>query len=241
MRLSIITICFAVITATLSILQVVVVNAFPDGAPVCRVGVASPDSLHTIILRQPTTGSLNVGGFQVLLDGEPLDPTIPKTVQANQEIKVVVTSLDGIKQFRGILLILSQVGYSTLGTFRLKTDDELSKAKISDPCIESGYGGITHINADLKDNVTTTVMFDENYDDLQFDVNIVVQNRNAFEGGSYYYYSQYSMKVEGAESTATKSPTVAPTRGCGLFGFTFFCPLTFCGFFARLIFGSDEC
>ena len=237
----IITLLFVVTTVTLDILHVVVVNALPDGAPVCRVGVASPDSLHTFILRQPTTGSLNVGGFQVLLDDEPLDPTMPKIVQANQEIKVVVTSLDGIKQFRGLLLILSQVGFSTLGAFQLATDEEIAKAKISDPCIESGYGGITHVNADLKDNVTKTMLFDENYDDLRFDVNIVVQNRNAFEGGSYYYYSQYSMKVEGAESTATKSPTVAPTRGCGLFGLTFFCPLTFCGFFARLLFGREEC
>jgi Reeler domain len=237
----IIILLFVVTTATWDVLHVAVVKALPDGAPVCRVGVASPDSLHTFALRTPMTGSLNEGGFQVLLDDEPLDPAVPKTVNANETIKVVVTSLDGIKQFRGVLLILSQVGYSTLGTFQLTTDDELSKVKISDPCIESNYGGITHINADLKDNVTATMSFDENYADLRFDVNIVVQNRNALEGGSEYYYSQYSMKVEGAESVATKAPTGAPTRGCGLFGLTLFCPLTFCGFFARLFFGREEC
>jgi hypothetical protein len=126
-------------------------------------------------------------------------------------------------------------------TFQLTTDDEKSKVKISDPCLELGYGGITHMNPELKSNVTTTMMFDQNYDDLRFDVNIVVMNRNILEGGSAYYYSQYTMKVEGAVDAATKSPTAAPTRGCGIFALSLFCPLTFCGFFSRLLFGSDGC
>jgi hypothetical protein len=221
--------------------SIFVVNAFPDGAPVCRINQASPDSLHTFIVRQPRSGSLRTGGFQVLLNNEPLDTAIQKTVNASETMSVVVTSLDGQKQFRGILLILSQVGFSTIGTFQLTTDDELAKAKISDPCIQAGYGGITHIDAELKSNVTTTMKFDRNYDDLRFDVNIVVMNRNPLEGGSEYYYSQYTMKVEGANNAATKSPTPAPTRGCGLFGRSMFCPFTFCGFFSRLIFGSDGC
>jgi hypothetical protein len=218
-----------------------VVQALPDGAPVCEINEASPGSLHTLFLRQPKTGSLSVGGFQVLLNNEPLDTAIQKTVNASETMSVVVTSLDGQKQFRGILLILSQVGFSTIGTFQLTTDDELAKVKISDPCIQAGYGGITHIDAELKLNVTTMMKFDQNYDDLKFDVNIVVMNRNLFDGGSEYYYSQYTMKVEGANDVATKSPTPAPTRGCGLFGRSMFCPFTFCGFFSRLILGSDGC
>ena len=221
---------------------VVVTHALPDGAPVCRINEASPDSLHTFFLREPQTGSLSTGGYHVLLDDDdgPLDPAVPITVKANSEIRVVVTSIDGQKEFRGILLILSQVGFSTIGTFQLTTEDELAKAKISDPCLQLGYGGITHTDAELKSNVTTTMMFDKNYDNLKLDVNIVVMNRNQNEGGSQYYYSQYSLKVEGADEVATKAPTAAPTT-CGLFGRSLFCPLTFCGFFSRLIFGSDGC
>ena len=231
------------VIALLVTVLTIAVNAYPDGAPVCRIGVASPDSLHTFPTRDPMTGSLAAGGFQVLLDDEALDPATPRTVQANQKVNVLVTSLDGIKEFRGILLIVSQVGFSsTIGAFQLTSDEELAMVQISEPCIESGYGGITHLNSDLKSNVTASMMFDKNYDDLRFDVNIVVQNRRAGEGGSRYYYDQYSMKVEGGASSATAAPSMAPTNlSCGLFGRGIFCPLTLCGFFGRLLLGSDRC
>ena len=225
-----------------AVLTGAVVQALPDGAPVCDIGEAAPGSLHQSPFRQPETGSLAAGGFQVLLDDAALDPAVPKAVSANQDIQVRVTSLDGTKEFRGVLLILSQAGFSsTIGAFQLTTDEELA-VQISGPCIDDGYAGITHVNNDLKSNVTASMIFDKNYGDLKFDVNIVVQNRGPGQGGSQYFHSQYSMKVEGGASSATAAPATAPTNlSCGLFGGGIFCPLTLCGFFGRLLLGSDRC
>jgi hypothetical protein len=116
------------------------------------------------------------------------------------------------------------------GLFKLQPEQE-SKLKLSNVCDDEFRSGVTHFNNDTKTSVEATVKFDENYDELFLDVNVVVSNRVTAEGGSFFYWDQFKLKVEGA----------TPAPKCGLFCLGIFCPFTLCGFLGRLLFGSVRC
>ena len=214
----------------------VLVRALPTGAPVCTVGVAAPGSPHTSPGRSPQTGPLAIAGFIVKIGDQILDANTPITLQAYQDLRIVVTSESGVQPFKGALVIVSKVGLDTQNTFSLTPEDE-TKLQISPACPSFARDGVTHIDNELKTSVEATMRFDENIQDLLLDVNVVVINKGVSEGGSFYYYSQYKINVEGA----TSPPSSTPIKKCGLFGLGFFCPVNACGFFGRLIYGDDFC
>ncbi len=224
------------ITALLVAFISVIVRAFPDGAPACTVGKATPQSLHIDPPRKHVLGSLESAGFIVTINEVVLTADTVIELQAYEEVRVVATSEGGEQQFRGALLIASKTGANMAGTFSLSTTEAI-KLKASDSCPSILADGVTHVDNELKTSVEASMTFRENFQDLLLDVNIVVINRSLSLGGSFFYWSQYKVNVAGA----TPAPTPASTRGCGLFGFGFFCPYTGCGFFGRLIYGDDFC
>ena len=215
----------------------VFVRARPNGAPVCTLGVAAPGNPHTSAGRSPKTGPLAIAGFIVKIGDVTLDTNTPITVQAYQDLRVVVTSEGGEQPFRGALLIVSKPGIPILDAFSLSTDDLTKLQSHSDTCAPLNADGVTHVDNEIKTSVEATLNFDQNIQELLLDVNVVVVNRIVPEGGSFYYYSQYKINVEGA----TLPPKPIEIKKCGLFGLGFFCPVSACGFFGRLIYGDDFC
>jgi hypothetical protein len=160
-------------------------------------------------------------------------------LQANVDLPVVVTSDTGEQPFRGALVIASKPGVTIENVFSL-SDAELAKLQISTICPSLNADGVTHVDNELKTSVEATLRFDENIQELLLDVNVVVINKILSLGGSFYYWSQFKINVEGA----TAAPTPSRPRlfdGCGLFRLGLFCPVTACGFFGRLIYGDDFC
>ena len=233
-------ITFSFIIAIISVF----VRALPTGAPVCTLGVAAPGNPHTSAGRSPQTGPLAIAGFIVKIGDVILDTNTPITVQAYQDLRVVVTSEGGEQPFRGALVIVSKPGIPILNAFSLTTNDETKLQSQNATCAPLNADGVTHVDNEIKTSVEATLNFDQNIQELLLDVNVVVVNRIVSNGGSFYYYSQYKINVEGA----TSSPTLAPIRGgigggsgCGLLGLGIFCPTSFCGFFGRLLLGDRDC
>ena len=226
----------ALIVIVLVAIISVFVRALPTGAPVCTLGKSAPGDPHTSIGRRPQTGPLAGAGFIVKIGDEILDIETPITVNAYEDIRVTVTSEGGEQPFRGALLIVSKAGNSTVDAFSLTTADA-TKLQINTLCPSNAASGVTHVDNEIKTSVEATMRFDENFQDLILDVNVVVINRLVSEGGSFYYYSQYKINVQGA----TPPPTPAKNRRCGIFRLGLFCPFSACGFFGRLIYGDDFC
>ena len=215
----------------------VIVRAFPNGAPECTVGMATPQAPHTDPSRQPVTGTLESAGFVVKINDVALTADSAIELQANQEVRVVVTTVGGEQPFRGALLIASNAGVNMAGTFSLTTDDA-TKLKASDSCPLINADGVTHVDNELKTSVEASMTFQQNVQDLLLDVNIVVINRELFVGGSFYYWSQYKIDVADSPSSA---PSPSGGSGCLIFlGVRFFCP-NFCGFFGQLLLGPRNC
>jgi hypothetical protein len=221
-------------------IAVVVVQALPSGAPVCTIGEAAPGNPHTAAERSPLTGPLSMAGFIVKIGDETLNTSTPITVQAYEDLRVEITSESGEQPFRGALMIVSKTGGVIEEAFTLNEADA-SKLQINTLCAPSAASGVTHVNNELKTSVGATLRFDENIQEVLLDVNVVVINRIASEGGSIYYYSQFKINVIGATPPPTRTPTRTPTRKCGIFGLGLFCPFKKCWFLYRLIFGDVSC
>ena len=129
-----------------------IVCAFPNGSPICIVGEAAPRNEHVRPSRNPLTGSMEAGGFIVKINDVALTADSTIELQANQDVRVVVTSEDEIKPFRGALLIVSKSGVDLSGTFSLTTADA-TKLKEALGCLGVPADGVNHVTNDLKTSV----------------------------------------------------------------------------------------
>ena len=207
--------------------------ALPTGAPVCTVGEAAPQVLHLDPNRNPRLGHLVDGGFFIRI-GETIltDTSTVYDFEAHEDITVVVTSDGGSQPFKGVLIVASRIGSDLSANLFLKGDTQLQFLKQAQ--CDAGRVAVTHFNNNTKSAVEATMNFDENFDTVLVDVNIVVVNNFR---ASIYYHDQYKLRVTGA----TQYPTPVPVITCGLFGMSIFClpKITFCGFLGRL-FGQDQ-
>jgi hypothetical protein len=204
-----------------------VVKALPTGAPVCTVGEAAPQNLHLDPQRNPRLGPLSDGGYYIQIGNTVLkDTSVIYEFEAYQDLTVLLTSQSGVQPFKGALIVLSKVGVDLAGNLFLNaTQLQLLRQSQCD----AGRVAVTHNNNITKTAVTATINFDDNYDILNVDVNLVVVNNAK---NSVFFYSSYKLTVTGA----TSSPTPVPIPTCGLFGMGLFClpKITFCGFLGRL-------
>jgi hypothetical protein len=195
------------------------VSAFPDGTPNCEIGSSSTRSLHLIAARNPQSGQIQKGGFDVFINDKLLEVTVtgPNVFDFDVGVdnKLTIKSSTG-KQFKGVLIILSKEGSNT--TLNLTP---LPPYQVPIACAKLPYSGFTHTEPSLKSTADGTLRWDTLGDELLLDVNIVVQNNAT---GSVYYYTNYKLRA------------AAPVEeSCGLLGLSIFCPLSFCGVFGRLL------
>lgn len=200
---------------------VIGVMSFPDGTPNCEVGSSSTRSLHLISARNPRSGQIQVGGFDVFIDDVQLVRTTTGPnlfdFEAGVDHKLTIKSNEG-NQLKGVLIIISQ------GENNTKTAlTPLDPYQVPIACEKYPYSGFTHKEPSFKSTADGTLRWDTVGDNFLLDVNIVVQN-NAVDG-SIYYYTNYKLRAV--------APVVSD-KSCGLLGLSFFCPLSFCGLIGRL-------
>jgi hypothetical protein len=99
-------------------------HALPTGAPLCIVGASAPGEPHREDDRNPQTGPLNTAGFIVKVGNTTLDPAKLTRLRAHQDYTLTLTSVDGQKEFRGALMILSYLSDDTSGLFKLQSEQE---------------------------------------------------------------------------------------------------------------------
>ena len=207
------------------------VQAMSNGAPICTIGGPAPQSTHLERGASVTqTGPITLGNFTVTVNGVDITNITSFEVNATVPVKVEV-SANGLP-IKGVLVIVSKPAVAVSGVFSLTTEEQ-ALIKISDFCSPFLRDGVTHVSSVDKTKISTTMTFPEATSGLFFDVNVVAQNNAT---GSLYYHSQYAFNVV--------TPASAPGGGgsdCGLLGLGIFCPLTFCGFFGRLLFGQRDC
>lgn len=195
------------------------VSAFPDGTPNCEIGASSTRSAHLSLSRNPQTGAIQKGGFDVFINDKLLPVTVTGPNIFDFDVGVdntlTIKSSTG-KQFRGVLIILSKTGFNT--TLNLTP---LPPYQVPIACEKLPYSGFTHKEPSFKSTASGTLRWDTVGDELSLDVNIVVANNAT---ASIYYYTNYKLRA------------ATPVRSsCGLLGLSLFCPLTFCGVFGRLL------
>jgi hypothetical protein len=217
--------------------SIVRITSFPNGAPACSVGKASPNGAHLQAERNPRNRHLDEGLFYIQVGGTILNDTnVTYDVNANEDILIILTSTDEAQIFRGILLVASSIGSNLTGELFLEGDEQSSLLRqMNATSCEAGRAGVTHIDNEIKTSVEATLNLKANYNPLLLDVNIVAVNNAR---NSIFYYDQYKLRVSGAPPT--RAPTIRPN--CGLFRQGFLCrpkiafpKIIFCGFFGRLI------
>ena len=237
----------------------IVVNALPNGSPVCIVGGPAVRASHT---SNPNniTGAIEAALFAVKIGNKTLNSTAVNAIAATVDLPVELTSTNGT-EFRGVLVVLNG-NNSLVSNLFISPNSTDYKAQVN--CSTAGDAGFTHISNGLKSNFTATMNLP--YSESAFlDVNIVVVNREI----SIYYHTRYMLLGDPAppttksptkaptttksptkkptkkptkaptkaptNSTVTKAPTKAPTRkACGLFKLSIIC-LNGCGLFGRIL------
>lgn len=191
------------------VLTAAAVLALPSGAPSCVLGSPNPQSLHLASERNPVTGQIQVGGFDVFINDVKLafkqgeENLFEFDSESDQKLTI---KADNGTFFKGMLLLLSKDG--TDATPALKPRDSF---KLATGCTGTAVVGVTHSENSEKTVGDSTLRWDKDGDVFTLDVNIVVQNNG--ELGSYYYYSQYKLK---AVDRSPPAPTAAPsTKRCG--------------------------
>lgn len=228
-----------------------IVEALPNGSPVCIVGGPAVRASH---LSNPNniTGSIVFGSFAVKIGSTTLNSSIVNTIGGNKDLPLVLSSVNGT-QFRGVLIVLNQPNVSLLSNLIISSGSTDYQPQVN--CSTLNYSGFTHVDRNLKDNATATINLPINQSAF-LDVNVVVAN----SASSIYFYTRFQLVADTPAPTKaptkapskapskpttkspTKSPTKAPTKSpskaptrkaCGLFHLSIFC-LNGCGVFGRL-------
>jgi hypothetical protein len=227
---------YKLIITTIAVIHIsngddVVVEALPDGSPVCTVGGPAPRSLH-LIRPSIVTGEICLGNFQITIGNTTLNRDIVNSIFPDTDLLLELSSTTG-KQFRGVLMILNQPDVDLKSN--LYIDPNSTTFKVQDDCASSNYAGFTHVDNSLK-SVANATMNLPNNQVAYLDVDIVIANNN---GKSEYYYTRYQLKGEVVSVSAPISESSSCTterrrESCGLFGISLFC-LNLCGLFGRLV------
>ena len=212
--------------AALLFCLVTAVTSMPNGAPSCESGTANVQDLHLSPDRNPRTGDLSSNGFEVYLNGTLLESgnlTSPTLFRAHMDNAIQVKAINGT--FRGILMLLYQPAVNVHEGEGLTAVEPLQSAP---SCVGTLTSGVTHTENSKKEEVNAIIHYDTTEGVATLDINIVVANND--EEGSAYFFQKYYLQAFGEEEEE---------EPCGLFGLSFFCPATRCGFFGR-IFGLCE-
>lgn len=181
-----------------------VVQALPNGSPVCTVGEAAPGGPHPFRSIK-STGPISLGNFTVTIGSNVLDSTKINIITSGTDLSFNVSSTTGIK-FRGVLMVVNQAGVnltSNLNATIVNVTGPLFKPQAD--CVGMGYSGFTHTTRDDKSSVTGTIQLPTGQA-ANLDVNIVLFVNSI---ASFYYYTQF--KLVGSSPTSAPIPT-APVK-----------------------------
>jgi hypothetical protein len=202
----------------LAVAFVGVVDALPNGAPVCITGQAAPASLHLDRSRNSRTGEISAEGFQVFLNDQEVVKGVVSRVQVGVDYVLKIVSSTGT-EFKGALVLLSHPDSST--TYNGTLSVTSPQYKLSPVCAGEIATGITHVDRTIKTLFEAGLNLKKNAKDVALDVNIVLQNNAT---GSAYFYSRFQLEVFGGKEE--KPPS------CGPLGLKLFCA---CGLVGKLL------
>jgi hypothetical protein len=173
-------------------------SAFPNGAGGCSGGEAAVRGSH--LQSGFETGSLGIGGFAVILDGNTLDPSGQVSFTTGEDHVLTVSG-----SFTGILVRLQADNGVDTSAALSENSNLLQDASVcSAPVV-----GITHNSRAGKNGAEITLRLDEP-SDLVLDITIVLEN---VSGSSIFYYSGFALRaVDPPGAVTTPAPTPAPTR-----------------------------
>jgi len=187
--------------------------AFPSKAGSCRSGGGVGGS-HL----DGTNGALTEGGYRVLIDSEPLDSAITKTLEAGKAYNIVV---DGAT-FKGFLIKLSGKN-GTDASSSLTMNDGDSSTQVLDGCEETATA-LCHTSNDGKSSASGTIMHSGKDEGLTLEVTVVKENNDAT--GNFWYYAPFPLQVKSAatpqeilpeppQPPTNMTPPAPPTSGMG--------------------------
>jgi hypothetical protein len=178
--------------------------AFPSGAGGCSGGEAAVRGSHLQSGFQ--TGSLGEGGFQVILDGDTLNPGGIVGFAAGEDHVLTVSG-----SFLGILVRLqADDGVDTSAALSENSNLLQDASVCTAPVV-----GISHNSRAGKNGAEMILRLDEP-SDVALDITIVLANES---GESMFYYSGFalaSVDPPGAVLSATGTPTPAPVLTNGV-------------------------
>lgn len=183
--------------AALYLLAYTSVVALPDGAPICAIGDPNVRNVHLAASRKPKTGAIQVGGFDIFIDGQPL-------VVAAGAAPVAYPFLGGVNhtltvksstgaQFRGTLVLLSVNRTPSTPTKAYLSNVDNANYESALGCEGLPHVGLSHSDKPLKSVMNMNLFWPNTTGDLlNLDVNIVVANNAS---SSIHYWNQYKIRA----------------------------------------------
>jgi len=189
------------------------VSAYPTAAGSCPALQSAVGMPHVNGGRPETTGSLTDGGFQLLLNGDPVAAGKPSSFKVGEEQSIELKGF--ISSFKGFLIRFGPPPDGPPGLVDLReaiyptSDDEDSSTntQIADStCVDQQQvGGLTHTNRNDKTSITGTLIVTTPVQGLSMDVTVVVANNAQ---NSTHYYSNFV--IHAVEAVDPLAPVAAP-------------------------------
>jgi hypothetical protein len=183
------------------------VEAGPLGAGGCYGGIAAVYGSH--VLRNATVnGTLADGGFSLFVKDVQVDSSNEVALDLSTTHPIYVS---GEKLYKGVLYRLeAEDGSDMTGIIELSEGD--TNTKLADDVCLVPVAGVTHANANEKNDVPATLNTGDEPAVYLLDVTIVVSNTADM---SEYYYTRYTLSVESSDHSPSESgeevPAPSPT------------------------------
>jgi hypothetical protein len=178
------------------------VEAGPLGAGGCYGGIAAVDGSH--VLRNTTVnGTLADGGFSLFVNDLQVDSSTNFPLDLSEMYPIYVS---GDKLYKGVLYRLeAEDGSDMTGFMELSEGD--TNTRFADVCL-APVVGVTHANANEKNDVPATLNTGEEPAVYLLDVTIVVANTADL---SEFYYTRYTLTVGSTAPPPSEPPVSAPS------------------------------
>lgn len=140
----------------------------------------------------PGSGSLAAGGYQVTIDGTPMDQEAAFPISAGTTYNVKIAQGTG-NSMRGFLIRASG-GSTEVDTVTALGIDEPEATQVAESCLSqvTPVGGLTHTNNLEKAEAGGTLSFNELASDVILDITVV---ERLLGSDSVYYHTSYKLNI----------------------------------------------
>jgi hypothetical protein len=197
-----------------------VAEAYPEGAPNCQLGRASPESLHLSATKYQT-GPISDYDLDLIIGNRTIDAKSGAAAINNftmgmaHPVSLRYRNASFFREsWKGVLLILNDANFIDVSTGLMP----MAPYIVASGC-GGGFGnvisGVTHADRTLKDRTKpiATLRVDVVSSGLLMDVNVVIANNGTY---SIYFHSQFALSSVAPPVTptttnnSTKRPTARP-------------------------------